>query len=185
MDNGAESSYRRYLDGDESAFEEILKMYYEHLTFFINRYVRNIEEAKDIAIDCFAEIIARPRRFKFQTSFKTYLFSIGRHKAVDYVRRSSRIKFTDEELSETEEEADYITVEDAVISDERKRAVNDAVEGLPKDMRIAVHLVYFEGLSCEEAAKVMKKNRKQIYNLICRAKTELRSILGKEGFQYD
>ena len=47
-------------------------------------------------------------------------------------------------------------------------------------MRLAVHLVYFEELSYEEAARVMKKNKKQIDNLLYRAKSLLRSELGKE-----
>ena len=41
MDNGA-SSYRRYLDGDEAAFDDILRLYRDNLTFFINRYVHMI-----------------------------------------------------------------------------------------------------------------------------------------------
>ena len=47
-------------------------------------------------------------------------------------------------------------------------------------MRLAVHLVYFEELSYEEAARVMKKSKKQIDNLLYRAKSFLRSELGKE-----
>ena len=36
MDNGA-SSYRRFLDGDESAFDDIMKDLFDNLVFFINR----------------------------------------------------------------------------------------------------------------------------------------------------
>ena len=52
MDNGA-SSYRRFLDGDESAFEEIMKEYFDNLVFFIDRFVHDIHAAEDIAIDPF------------------------------------------------------------------------------------------------------------------------------------
>ena len=48
-------------------------------------------------------------------------------------------------------------------------------------MRIAVHLVYFEELSYEEAAKIMNKNAKQIDNLLYRAKNTLRATLGEKG----
>ena len=48
-------------------------------------------------------------------------------------------------------------------------------------MRVVIHLVYFEDLTYDEAAKVMKKNRKQVDNLLYRAKKELRIILGKDG----
>ena len=50
MDNGA-SSYRRFLDGDESAFNEIMEELFRSLVFFINGYVHDIHAAEDIAID--------------------------------------------------------------------------------------------------------------------------------------
>ena len=56
MDNG-ESSYRRFLDGDNDAFGEILDMYRESLMFFINRTVNDLAVAEDIAADSFAELI--------------------------------------------------------------------------------------------------------------------------------
>ena len=56
MDNGA-SSYRRYLDGDEDAFGEIVKEYFDKLVFFVNRYVRNFAAAEDIAVDVFALLL--------------------------------------------------------------------------------------------------------------------------------
>ena len=52
MDNG-ESSYRRFLDGDESAFGEILDMHSENLIFFINRYVNNVAIAQELSEDVF------------------------------------------------------------------------------------------------------------------------------------
>lgn len=67
------------------------------------------------------------------------------------------------------------------MSDERKRIVHNAIEKLSDDMRVVIHLIYFEEMTYDEAAKVMKKNRKQIDNLLYRAKKELRTILGKDG----
>ena len=61
--------------------------------------------------------------------------------------------------------------------------MSDALEQLGEEMRLVVHLVYFEELSAEEAGKVLKKNRKQVYNLLYRAKSALRAILVEEGEQ--
>ncbi|MBO6061120.1 MAG: hypothetical protein J6P98_03260 [Clostridia bacterium] len=44
-----------------------------------------------------------------------------------------------------------------------------------------MHLVYLEEMTYAEAAAVMHKNRKQIDNLLCRAKKELAAVLGEEG----
>ena len=48
-------------------------------------------------------------------------------------------------------------------------------------MRAVVHLVCFEDMTYDQAAKVIKKSRKQVDNLLYRAKKELRVILGKDG----
>ena len=74
MDNGA-SSYRRFLDGDKNAFDEILDLYRESLIFFINRFVHNLDTAEDLAADSFAELLVNPKRFNFSCSLKTYLFT--------------------------------------------------------------------------------------------------------------
>ena len=181
MDNGA-SSYRRYLNGDEEAFHEIVKEYFDPLVFFIDRYVNDYGAAEDIAIDAFTQLVVNKRRYNFSVSLKTYLFMMGRSRALDYIKHRSRIPMLP--LSDAEDMvSDAPTPEETILADERKRAVNRALQQLSQEMRLAVHLVYFEELSAEEAAKVLKKNRKQVYNLLCRAKNALRTILGEEGEQ--
>ncbi len=181
MDNGA-SSYRRFLDGDEAAFDDIMKEYFYGLVFFVNRYVYDVHAAEDIAVDTFSELIVHKHRYNFKVTLKTYLYMIGRSRALDYIRRRKVIEIT--ELSEVTQTADNgISIEELVLNEERKRIVHNAVASLPKDMGIAVHLIYFEDMSYADAARVMKKTRKQIDNLLYRAKKELRIILGEDGEQ--
>ena len=179
MDNGA-SSYRRFLNGDESAFDEIMKELFDNLVFFIDRYVHDIHAAEDIAIDAFSDLVVNKHRYNFKVTLKTYLFMLGRSRALNYIKHRKVINFV--ELTEADNTlAEQETLEEIILSDERKRIVNNALELLPDDMRVVVHLIYFEDLSYDEAAKVMKKNRKQVDNLLYRAKKELRIILGKDG----
>ena len=70
MDNGA-SSYRRFLDGDESAFDEIMKELFDNLVFFIDRYVHDVHAAEDIAIDTFSDLVVNRRRYNFKVTLKT------------------------------------------------------------------------------------------------------------------
>lgn len=178
MDNGAES-YRRFLDGDESAFDEIMKELFRGLVFFVNGYVRDVHTAEDIAIDVFADLIVHKHRYNFKVSLKTYLYMLGRSRALDFLRhRRAADTVTLSEARDVPD--DERALEDEVIADERFRAVTDAVSKLPPDMRDAVHLVYFDDLTYDEAARVMKKTRKQIDNLIYRAKKALREELGEK-----
>lgn len=179
MDRGA-SNYRRFLDGDESAFDDIVNEYRMGLIMFINRYVHDIEASEDIAIDVFMQLVIHRRRYNFKVGLKTYLFMMARSRAIDYIRHEK--KFTMVKYSEEYEQlTDFFGLEDTVLDRELREVVGKAVEKLPEKMRLAVYLVYFEGMSYKDAAKVMKKTAKQVDNLLYRAKLELRSILGKEG----
>lgn len=177
MENG-ESSYRRYLDGDQTAFDEIMRLYRNSLTFFINRFVHDLDAAEDLAIDTFMYLIVHRHRYNFKTSLKTYLFMIGRSRALDYIKHRKVVN--EVELTQAAQEQGP-SLEEIILLDDRKQRLNRALQKLPGDMQMAVHLVYFEELSYEDAAKVMKKNKKQVANLLYRAKVQLRSILGKDG----
>ena len=176
MDNGA-SSYRRFLDGDESAFGEIMRELFYGLVFFIDRYVQDTQAAEDIAIDAFADLIVHRHRYNFKVTLKTYLYMVGRSRALDYLKRRKRT----EELSLAEGIEDGKSLEEIVLSDERKRTIHRALQKLPEEMRLAVHLVYLDGMTYQETAKIMKKSQKQVDNLLYRGKKELRIILGEDG----
>lgn len=180
MDNGA-VSYRRFLDGDESAFDEIMKELFHSLVFFINRYVQDVHTAEDLAIDTLSDLIVHPKRYNFQVTLKTYLFMIGRSRALDYIKRRKIIRFT--ELSDADLLEDTASLEERILADQRKKAVHNAIARLPGDMAEILYLIYFEELSYQDAGTVLKKNRKQVDNLLYRAKKELRNILGEEGKQ--
>ena len=179
MDNGA-SSYRRFLDGDEGAFEELMKELFHGLVFFINGFVQDTHAAEDIAMDVFSDLIVHKHRYNFKVTLKTYLYMVGRSRALDYIKHRKVISFV--ELDAAQDNADEsAALEQIVLEDERKKQIHTAIAKLSEDMRTAIHLIYFEEMTYEQTAKVMRKNRKQIDNLLYRAKKELRFILEKDG----
>ena len=179
MDHGA-SSYRRYLDGDEAAFEEIVKEYFDNLVWFLDSYVHDLSAAEDIAIDAFTDLVVHRHRYNFKVTLKTYLFMIGRSRALNHVKRQGKLRFTD--LSEVENVIDdSLPLEQVILMDEEKKALYGALETLSPEQKEVVILVYFQNLSCQEAGKVLRKNVKQVYNLLYRAKEALRTVLQQEG----
>lgn len=175
MDNGA-SSYRRFLDGDESAFDAIMQELFHSLVFFINRYVQDFHAAEDLAMDAMSDLIVHPHRYNFKVTLKTYVFMLGRSRALDYIKHKKIIPFV--ELSQAESVPGE-DMEDALFGHQQKQAVHAALKQLPENLREAVYLVYFAGMSYDEAAKIMKKTRKQVDNLLYRSKKALRVILGE------
>ncbi|MCH5202438.1 MAG: RNA polymerase sigma factor [Oscillospiraceae bacterium] len=177
-----EISYQSYLKGDDSAFDTVVEVYYDNLLFFINSYVHNLADAEDLAIDTLLQLVIHKKRYNFKTSLKTYLFTIGRNKALNFLKHSKVHR--EEKLEDSKnsiENKDYNSLEENIITDEKKRNVHRALSNLPKDMATALYLVYFEGLSYEDTASVMKKRKKQVDNLIYRGKNEMKKFIDREG----
>ena len=89
--NTDEKDYSDFLNGDNSGFERLVIRYKDGLIYYLNRIIKNITIAEDLAQDAFVEVYVHKERFvPGKASFKTYLYTIGHHKAVDYVRKSGK-----------------------------------------------------------------------------------------------
>lgn len=175
--------YKRFLAGDESAFTYLVRAYYDQLLFFVSRIVGNFRDAEEIASDAFVHIAVRKKAFRGEASLKTYLFAVGRNKAVDLVRKNAaRRSFP---IQDAETVADEETLEGRILRSERDRKLHQAISELCEDYRCVLYLVYFQNMSAQEASQVMKKTRKQTENLIWRARHALRTILEKDGWEYE
>lgn len=183
MDNGA-SSYRRFLDGDDEGIAEIVRDYKDGLILYLKGFVTNIYIAEELAEDTFFRLMIKKPKFSGKSSFKSWLYAIGRNVAIDYVRHNSKLLYTPIHDMETyiKDETD---LEQSYIKGERRILIYRALEKLSNDYRQIIWLVYFEELSNKEASLVMKKSARQIRNLLYRAKLSLKSELEKEGFAYE
>ena len=115
MDDGA-SSYRRFLNGEEDAFDEIMEQLFHGLVCFIDRYVHVMHTAEGIAIDTFCDLIVHRHRYNFKVTLKTYLYMVGRSRALDHLKHRKVIRFV--ELSEAAYAADVQEIEETMYIDE-------------------------------------------------------------------
>ena len=182
MDNGA-SSYRRFLDGDDNGFVEIVRDYKNGLMLYLDSFVRNITVAEELAEDTFVRLGTKKPHFSEKSSFRTWLYAIGRNIAVDYIRKQS--KFDTVSIDEYAELADVESLENSYIHEERKIIIHRAMNRLKSEYRQILWLIYFEGFSSKEAAQIMRKSTHNIETLTYRARQSLKSELIKEGFNYE
>lgn len=183
MDNGA-SSYRRFLDGDDKGIAEIVENYKDGLILYLNGYVNNVFIAEELTEDTFFRLLIKKPRYSGKSTFKSWLYAIGRNVAIDFIRHNSKQLNTPVEDMEnylSEEQS----LERSYIKEERKIAIHKALSKLSVDYRTVLWLVFFEGLSNKEVAIVLRKNDRQVRNLLYRAKQSLKSKLEEEGFAYE
>ncbi len=183
MDRGAED-YRRYLDGDDDGLVEIIENYQDGLVLYICSVVGNVCLAEELTEEAFVRLAVKKPRFTGRSAFKTFLYAIGRHIALDNIRHRARVEAVSIEECPplSDEEA---LLEQVYIRQERKIALHRALRHLPANYRQALWLVYFEELRLKEAAKIMGKSAHGMETLIYRARQSLKNQLEKEGFVYE
>lgn len=169
-----EEYYQEFLEGNQDGFEQLVLKYKNHLIYFIRRYVNDIYEAEDLAQDAFVDVYVYKERFHFKSSFKTYLFTIGRNKAIDYIRKQNRIILTDS----IHDLADSLVMDNEIIlsliQKEEEEELYKAIYGLKPEYQVVLDLIDLEGLSYKEAAEVTCKSVAQIRILIHRARKALK-----------
>lgn len=183
MDSGA-SNYRRFRDGDDSGLTDIIREYRDGLIFYLNSIVGDIVVAEELAEDTFVLLGTKKPRDKGKSSFKTWLYTIGRNIALNYLKKSSKKNevYIDDCVEFASNEA---TPETSYIKDEQKIMLHSAMQKLKPEYRQILWLIYFENFSNKEAAMVMKKSVHNVETLVYRARKSLKTQLETEGFVYE
>ena len=180
MENDA---YRRYLNGDNSALMDIIREYKNGLTMYLYSYVHDWNLADELCCETFVRLADKKPKFQGNSSFKTFLYGIGRNVALVYIRRNR--KHTTEPLDDAVEIPDNTDIEKEFLIQERNRQLYAAISNLKSEYSQALWLTYFENLSNQEISAVMKKSLSAVKVLLHRARLALKAELEKEGFEYE
>ena len=134
--------------------------------------------------DTFVRLVVKKPKFSARYSFKTWLYTIGRNVAIDYLRHNSKtVLVSEEELQRAE--SDEAGLEQSYLQEEQRIMLHRAMGKLKSEYQQVLYLSFFEDFDNAQIAVVMKKSKRQIENLMYRAKMSLKSELDKEGFVYD
>ena len=172
-----EELFRRYLAGDEYAFEDLVVLYEGDLSRFINSKLNDYYETKHLIIETFGQLAVNGRKFKGQASLKTYLFTIARNLVVKHLKarkKHDHISY-DEIVYDIGDEGK--TPDVFMEQEETKHSLHEAMKGLKEEYYKTLTLLYFEDMSYRQAGKVMGKSEKQIKDLAYRAKASLKKKL--------
>ena len=181
MGNGLDS-YQRFLDGDDSALAEIIAAYKDGMMLYLNSIVGDLVTAEELTEETFVKLVLKKPVFYRTAAFKTWLYTIARNVAMDYLRRN---KGQNVPLEDCPEVADEVELERSYIHQENKRMLHDCMKQLKPEYRQVLWLQYFEGFSCQQIGRIMKKTTHGVETLAYRARLALKNILIKEGFDYE
>ena len=167
------------LTGDQHAFGELVQRYERDVFNLAYRMLSNRNEAEDAAQEAFLRAYANLERYDITRSFKTWLLSITSNHCIDRLRKRRLTWLSLEEPLPPHPAlmSDIPGPEEATLANERSMLVQELLEHLSPDYRLAVVLRYWYDLSYAEIADMLDTTESAIKSRLFRARQALANQL--------
>ncbi|TVQ92628.1 MAG: RNA polymerase sigma factor RpoE [Chromatiaceae bacterium] len=153
----------RAQQGDKRAFDLLVLKYQQKVAGLIGRYIRNSAEVLDVTQEAFLKAYRALPGFRGESAFYTWLYRIAINTVKNHLVAAGRRPPVDDVDAELAEQLDVgarlretATPERELLTDEIAATVQQALDALPPDLRTAIVLREFEGMSYEEIAAAME-----------------------------
>lgn len=171
--------------GHKPSFDLLVKKYQTRILALVHRFVRDRHEAEDVAQEAFIRAYRALVNFRGESAFYTWLYRIAINTAKNHlVARGRRVPESDVDLADAEQFddggalRDINTPEAGLLSSELERAVFKAIASLPQELKTALTLREFDGLSYEDIAEIMRCPVGTVRSRIFRAREEVDRQIG-------
>ena len=176
----------RVQEGDKRAFDLLVLKYQHKVHAIVSRFVRDTDEVADVVQEAFIKAYRALPKFRGESQFYTWLYRIAVNTAKNYlVSRSRRPPGSDVDIDDAEyySGSEYLkdlgTPENQLLRDELESVIVKSIAELPEDLRTAVTLREYEGLSYEEIAEIMECPVGTVRSRIFRARESIDAVVGK------
>src|SRR6202158_662795 len=181
------SLVRAAKQGDDAAFEELVRRYDRNVFRIAQHITQNREDAEDVVQDAFLKAYQNLGQFQGQSKFYTWLVRIAVNEALMRLRRRrpERMVSIDEDIKTEEDSmpreiADWSpNPEQLYTQSELKEILGKTIQGLPPGFRTLFLLRAVEGLSTEASASALELSVPAVKSRLLRARLQLRERLNK------
>ena len=153
----------RVQKGEKAAFDMLVRKYEHKLANVISRYIRDPSEVLDVSQEAFIKAYRALPNFRGESAFYTWLYRIAINTAKNHLVAAGRRPPKDDIDAQDAEQfeagsglKEYATPERLMLSNELADTIQDAIDELPEELRVAIVLRELEGLSYEEIAGAME-----------------------------
>jgi RNA polymerase sigma-70 factor (ECF subfamily) len=170
--------------GDKSAYDLLVLKYQHKIGHLVSRYVHDMHESQDVTQEAFIKAYKGLKNFRGESAFYTWLYRIAINTAKNHLVTMGR-KISDTGIDAADAEQfdsgsalrENATPERVMVTEQIAQVVQDSIQALPADLREAITLREFEGLSYEEIAVAMDCPIGTVRSRIFRAREAIDSNL--------
>lgn len=167
---------QRCLNGDELAWEEIVRLYWRRVFNIAYKFVGRHDQAEDLTQDVFLKLFKSLNTFDRRANFQTWLVSVSRNLCIDHYRSVRKERETinhDVDANELKPASPVQSPYAALEQRGRVELLREALEQLPVPLRTAVMLRDIRELSYNEIAEQLRLPEGTVKSRINRGRTEL------------
>ncbi|MFW5806022.1 MAG: RNA polymerase sigma factor [Bacteroidales bacterium] len=174
---------------DREAFRMLVEQYQVRIRNTCFGFVRNKEDAEDVAQEVFIEVYRSIHKFREDAKLSTWIYRIAVNKSLNFIRSKKRSiwghLFQNRKLENSAEVPEEIITEEAgplekMEKEEDLQLLQESLEALPENQKIAYVLHKIEELPYKEIANVMDVSLSSVESLIFRANKNMKSRLFKK-----
>jgi RNA polymerase sigma-70 factor, ECF subfamily len=165
------------LQGDSSAFQDLVTRYQQPVFSICYRMLRQREEAEDLSQEVFIKAYRYLRQYNHEHKFSSWILKIATNTCIDAIRKNRVDTMPlDEEIKTNQED---VSAERAFLQEEAHREIESAIAALPPDYRVVILLYHHHGQSYQQIADQLDVPMSMVKNRLFRARKLLKSSLKK------
>ncbi|MFA6160068.1 MAG: RNA polymerase sigma factor [Parcubacteria group bacterium] len=175
-----------FFEGDDEAYEKLLKKYLKSVYNFLRTFVRDSDTLDDLTQETFFKAWKNLKSFDTEKNFKTWLFTIAKNTAYDFFKKKKTIPFSNFLNEEGDNVLENIKAEDILPLEvlekaEREKVFETKLAQLPTDYHALLMLRYKEDFSLQEISEILAVPYSTIKSRHLRALNNLKEILLSSG----
>jgi RNA polymerase sigma-70 factor (ECF subfamily) len=172
------------LRGNERDFERLIRMYESGIFRVVIGLLHNKEDAEEVMQDIFLKLYSSLSSFDRRAAFTTWLYRIAINTSLNFLRRKRNKVFWTELKTIFQFSSKEPSTEAKMMERSKHEIIKYAINGLPKNQRLAFVLTKYEELSQKKVAEIMNTSEGAVEQLVLRAKNNLRKKLSAAvGFE--
>ena len=162
LSDGDDKLVKRAKKGDSRAFDLLVLKYQGRVAQLVSRYVTNAAEVEDVTQEAFIKAYRALPKFRGDSAFYTWLYRIAANAAKNHLVALSRRPTTDLALDDSESYEvpgrlkDNESPDEVIMGQQLEAVISQAIDVLPLELKAALTLREFEGLSYDEIAEVLE-----------------------------
>jgi len=184
--NSSEQFIIEFISGNKNSFVELIKKEETYIKKILYIFLNgNKEDIKDVQQEVLIALYGSLKNFKFNSSFKSYLYRFVKNKAVDHIRKQKRFKLLKEKMHKftVNQSENSNTVENQFILNENKTALLKMIFNLNKEEKTLILLKDIEEMSLKDISEILNLNINTIKTKLHRVRLKLCGLLKDNNYE--